>query len=121
MLGNRAIYHDGWMASCRQFGHLPWRLLGTAPFSEDVWELYIAEDFSQAVDLAEKEPEKLLDLRMRFIGEASKQGNVLPLDDRLSERSMDVTLRPKLFAGRDTTLSGHDPVTGGKRTQDGQH
>ena len=99
MLGNRALYHDGWIASCRH-GRLPWEQTG-APFSEDVWELYnIAEDFSQAVDLAEQEPEKLLDLRLRFIGDATKY-NVLPLDDRFSER-MDVTLRPSFFAGRDT-------------------
>jgi arylsulfatase len=99
MLGNRALYHDGWIASCRH-GRLPWENVG-APFSEDIWELYhIAEDFSQAVDLAEQEPEKLLDLRLRFIGDAEKY-NVLPLDDRMAER-FDVTLRPSFFAGRDT-------------------
>ncbi|MFN2191226.1 MAG: arylsulfatase, partial [Candidatus Promineifilaceae bacterium] len=47
-----------------------------------------------------QEPEKLLDLRLRFIGDAEKY-NVLPLDDRMSER-FDVTLRPSFFAGRDT-------------------
>ncbi|MFN2277086.1 MAG: arylsulfatase, partial [Candidatus Promineifilaceae bacterium] len=47
-----------------------------------------------------QEPEKLLDLRLRFIGDAEKY-NVLPLDDRMTER-FDVTLRPSFFAGRDT-------------------
>ncbi len=101
MLGHRALYHDGWIASCRH-GSLPWETSGnTGDFSNDVWELYhIAEDFSQAVDLAEQEPEKLLDLRLRFIGDAERY-NVLPLDDRMAER-FDVTLRPSFFAGRDT-------------------
>jgi arylsulfatase len=50
--------------------------------------------------LAEQEPEKLLDLRLRFIGDAAKY-NVLPLDDRMAER-FDVTLRPSFFAGRNS-------------------
>ena len=101
MLGHRALYHDGWIASCRH-GTLPWETSGNSgDFSRDVWELYnISEDFSQAVDLAGQEPQKLLDLRLRFIGDAEKY-NVLPLDDRMSER-FDVTLRPSFFAGRDT-------------------
>ena len=98
MLGNRAIYSHGWMASCRH-GRLPWENTG-APFEDDVWELYnLDEDFSQAVDLAEQYPEKLIELRTIFLGEATKY-NVLPLDDSFSER-MDVTLRPSFFAGRD--------------------
>jgi hypothetical protein len=57
------------------------------------------EDFSQAVDLAEKEPVKLRELQDLFMAEAAKY-NVLPLDDRFAER-MDVTLGPSFFAGRD--------------------
>ena len=66
----------------------------------DKWELYhLEEDFSQAVDLAEKEPAKLRELQDLFMAEAAKY-NVLPLDDRFAER-MDVTLRPGFFTGRD--------------------
>ena len=46
-LGNRAIYHDGWIASARH-GRLPW-VLAAKPtdFDDDVWELYnLREDFS---------------------------------------------------------------------------
>lgn len=51
MFGNRGLYHDGWMASCRH-GRLPWTLFGSADFAEDRWEPYhVAEDFSQAVSL----------------------------------------------------------------------
>jgi arylsulfatase len=100
MLGNRGMYANGWMASCRH-GRLPWETGGAAPgFGHDKWELYhLQEDFSQAVDLAEKEPAKLRELQDLFMAEAAKY-NVLPLDDRFAER-MDVTLRPSYFTGRD--------------------
>ena len=100
MFGNRGLYHDGWMASCRH-GRLPWVNIGSADFAEDTWELYhIAEDFSQAIDLAGKHPEKLRELQDLFMAEAAKY-NVLPLDDRFIERA-DVTLRPSYFYGRDS-------------------
>ena len=100
MLGNRGMYANGWMASCRH-GRLPWETGGAGSgFEHDKWELYhLEEDFSQAVDLAEKEPAKLRELQDLFMAEAAKY-NVLPLDDRFAER-MDVTLRPGFFTGRD--------------------
>jgi arylsulfatase A-like enzyme len=98
MLGNRALYHDGWIASCRH-GRLPWVTRGTASFADDRWELYNVEvDFSQSEDLAASHPEKLRELQDRFLAEAGRR-NVLPLDDRFAER-MDATLRPSFFAGR---------------------
>ncbi len=47
MFGNRALYHDGWIAACRH-GRLPW-ITAAPPISPlDVWELYnIEEDFSE--------------------------------------------------------------------------
>ncbi len=77
-------------------------------FDEDKWELYnLDEDFSQAVDLADKHPEKLRELQDLFMADAAKY-NVLPLDDRFAER-IDVTLRPSFFSGRDkvTFYPGH--------------
>jgi len=98
MLGNRAMYRDGWIAACRH-GRLPWETHGSSGFDNDTWELYnIAEDFSQAVDLAQQQPARLRELQDLFMAEAAKY-NVLPLDDRFSER-LDVTLRPSYFAGR---------------------
>lgn len=98
MVGNRALYHDGWMASCRH-GRLPWVTRGSVDFKHDVWELYnIEEDFSQSEDLAGRHPELLRELQDRFLLEAAKY-DVLPLDDRLLER-LDVTLRPGFFSGR---------------------
>ncbi|CAM3269845.1 arylsulfatase [Corallococcus sp. ZKHCc1 1396] len=98
MFANRALYHDGWMASCRH-GRLPWVNMGSADFNDDRWELYdLREDFSQAKDLAAKHPEKLRELQDLFMVEAAKY-NVLPLDDRFVERA-DVSLRPSWFYGR---------------------
>jgi arylsulfatase len=98
IFGNRALYHDGWIACCRH-GRLPWINVGSADFTEDRWELYnIVEDFSESIDLATKYPEKLRELQDLFFAEAAKY-DVLPLDDRFIERA-DVTLRPSYFYGR---------------------
>jgi arylsulfatase A-like enzyme len=87
IFGNRAMYKDGWMASCR-LDRPPWGLdpAALAKFApavydpeKDVWELYnLNEDFSQANDLAHKNPEKLAELKALFDEEARKY-NVDPL------------------------------------------
>ena len=100
MLGNQGIYHDGWMASAVR--GVPW-LSENAPgdLLNMPWELYnVDEDFSQAVDLAKKHPEKLDALVKQFFAEAARY-NVLPLDDRKTER-LNVDNRPSLTAGRKT-------------------
>jgi arylsulfatase len=85
MMGNRGIYHDGWMATTRH--GTPWITTGAdKPFDADAWELYhVDQDFSQADDLASKHPEKVKELQARFLEEAKKY-DVLPLDDRLAQR-----------------------------------
>ncbi len=98
MFGNRALYHDGWIAACRH-GRLPWINQGSCDFADDVWELYsLEDDFSEANDLSAKYPGKLRELQDLFWAEAAKY-NVLPLDDRFAERA-DPSLRPSLIAGR---------------------
>jgi len=99
MLGNRALYHNGWVAGCLH-GRLPWETGGGGlSFDEDTWELYnIENDFSQANDLAAKEPAKLRDLQDRFMAEAAKY-NVLPLDDRFAQRA-DPSLKPSHMRGK---------------------
>jgi hypothetical protein len=63
------------------------------------WELYnVAEDFSESVNLADKEPARLRELQDLFWIEAAKY-NVLPLDNSKVER-FDVNLRPSLTRGR---------------------
>jgi arylsulfatase len=80
--GSRAIYQDGWVAAT--FGPLvPW-LPGAPGLAEwdsakDKWELYrITKDFSQADDLAAKEPQRLAQLRRAF-DEQAKANQVYPL------------------------------------------
>lgn len=98
MFGNRALYHNGWVAGARH-GKLPWQTSGSAPdFDSDPWELYsIEEDFSQANDLALENLQKLRELQDLFYAEAAKY-NVLPLDDRFAERA-DANLRPSHIQG----------------------
>ena len=87
ILGNRAIYHDGWIASCFH-GRVPWIRLAAFEFDgpQERWELYnVAEDFSQSVDLSEQFPAKLTKLRKLFDEEAGKNG-VYPLRDAGSPR-----------------------------------
>lgn len=99
MFANRGIYHDGWYA-CTTPPTPPW-LLGTKPLppvEQYKWELYnVADDFSQANDLAAKEPEKLKQLQALFLTEAKKY-QVLPLDNSVLPRLL--TPRPSATAGR---------------------
>jgi arylsulfatase A-like enzyme len=85
MFVNRAIYHDGWIA-CSRFG-VPWNVVGReGDFLNAPWELYnIEDDFSEADNLAAKNPEKLKQLQALFVEEAKKY-DVFPLDPRFSER-----------------------------------
>ena len=87
IFGNRAMYKDGWIASCR-LRRNPWKLDPEALKSfapdvydpeKDTWELYnLNEDFSQADNLAQKNPDKLNELKALFWQEAEKY-NVTPL------------------------------------------
>ena len=112
MFGNRGIYHDGWIA-CTTPHFAPWEdPLVAAPvdvISGYKWELYhVADDFSEAVNLAEQNPDKLHELQLLFYAEAAKY-NVLPLDDSKVAR-MDVSIRPSLTRGR-TQFNYYGTVT----------
>jgi arylsulfatase len=103
MFGNRAIYHEGWLA--RVVHRVPWHSKPIRPLQEDVWELYnTEEDFSLTNNLAGKYPEKLEELKELFELEAIRN-NVYPLDDRTYERfNAGIAGRPDLMGGR-TTLT----------------
>ena len=100
MLGNRAIYHDGWVAATTP-ANLPWAASTATP--PDVitgynWELYnVQEDPTQFNDLATRTPEKLKQMQDLFYSEAKRHG-VLPLDNSTLARF--TTPRPSLTAGR---------------------
>jgi arylsulfatase len=107
--GNRAIYHDGWIAATTPPAP-PW-MMGTAKMPDVVngykWELYnIAEDYSEYNDLAAKQPEKLKELQALFTTEAAKY-QVFPLDNSSFTRLL--TPRPSAVAGRTVfTYSGEN-------------
>ena len=88
ILGNRAIYHDGWVAACFH-GRLPWIRLAGFEFDgpHERWELYnVAQDFSQSVNLAAQMPDKLAELQVLFDEHARRYG-VYPMRDPASPRT----------------------------------
>jgi arylsulfatase A-like enzyme len=111
MLGNRAIYHDGWVAATTP-ATLPWELSTKTP--PDVitgynWELYnVKEDPTQANDLAAQMPERVKEMQALFYAEARKH-DVLPLDNSSLARWN--TPRPSLTAGR-TVFTYSGPLSG---------
>jgi len=80
--GSRGLYADGWFAST--FGPLtPWvnaqKGLDQWDSAEDVWQLYdLSSDFSQATDLAAQHPDKLVELRERFL-EVAEDNQAFPI------------------------------------------
>jgi arylsulfatase len=110
MFGNRGIYHDGWTAAARH--SIPWLNVPNPPLANDKWELYhVAEDFSQAHDLASQNPRKLKELQDLFMKEAEKN-HVLPIDDRRSERfDASIAGRPDLM-GKRISLTVYSGMTG---------
>ncbi|MCC7464080.1 MAG: sulfatase-like hydrolase/transferase [Gammaproteobacteria bacterium] len=80
LMGNRAFYQDGWIASTTP-GNMPWTR-GGRPVDPDSfhWELYdLTQDYSQAHDLAAQNPAKLAELQAGFKA-AAQANHVLPLD-----------------------------------------
>jgi hypothetical protein len=101
IMGNRALYHDGWVAATTPF-RKPWQIVGGEtkdPAHDFKWQLYhVSDDFSEADNLAEKYPDTLKALQDLFYVEA-KKNNVLPLDATMGERAA-AGIRPSLAAGR---------------------
>ncbi len=87
MFGSRAIYKDGWWA-CTRLDKAPWDMSpetmrrfapGVYDPGQDVWELYyLPDDFSQARDLATRQPDKLAELQELWWAEAERN-RALPL------------------------------------------
>jgi arylsulfatase len=100
IMGNRAMYNDGWIASTTP-PVPPWASV-TAPRPADVmngfaWELYnVVDDPTQTKDLAKAMPDKLRALQERFIMEGQKN-QVFPLNNSITAM---VTPRPGPAAGR---------------------
>lgn len=96
LLGNRGIYKDGWMASTTPL-RLPWLTRDEVDPDDFQWELYhVAEDFSQANNLADRHPDRLKELQAAFEEEA-KTFDVYPLDSAFV---------PRFYPGIKPTLQG---------------
>ncbi|MEE4382605.1 MAG: arylsulfatase [Pseudomonadales bacterium] len=110
MFGNRAIYHDGWLA--RTIHRAPWELANLPDLRTDVWELYdVGSDFSLVDDLAAEHPEKLAQMQALFMEEAEKY-HVLPIDDRTIERTNPALAgRPDVIGDR-TSLTLYEGMQG---------
>ena len=111
MFGNRAIYHDGWLA--RVVHMVPWVGKPRNAFQDEEWELYnVKEDFSLTNNLAPDNPEKVKEMQDLFEKEAIAN-NVYPLDDRLYERfNAAIAGRPDLMGNRKslTLANGMDGI-----------
>ncbi|MFO1117288.1 MAG: sulfatase-like hydrolase/transferase [Beijerinckiaceae bacterium] len=101
IFGNRAIYHDGWMANTTPVV-TPWEGVAGKPpvdvMNGYVWELYnLVEDPTQTNDLAAKEPERLRMMQELWTIEATRN-NVFPLNN--SQVPIITNERPGPAAGR---------------------
>ncbi|MBS1110974.1 MAG: sulfatase, partial [Anaeromyxobacteraceae bacterium] len=99
MMGDHAIYHDGWIASTKVM-RPPWVIAGGVGVdpTKFPWELYdLRNDWTQSEDLAARNPRKVKELEELFWREAKKYG-VMPLDATVVTRM--VTPRPSITAGR---------------------
>jgi arylsulfatase A-like enzyme len=82
--GSRGLYHEGWYA-CAFGPFIPWDTAGSSgnikdwDANKDVWELYdLRQDFSQADDLAAKEPKRLEEMKALFL-KVALENKALPI------------------------------------------
>jgi len=110
MMGDHAIYHDGWIASTKVM-RPPWITAGAV--SQDPasfpYELYDGtHDWTQFDNVAAKYPDKVKEMDKLFWEEAAKY-QVMPLDATFATRI--VTPRPSLATGR-TSFTWSGEITG---------
>ena len=109
MFGDRALYHEGWIASTKVM-RAPWDTLAPKTNVLDFpWELYdLRNDWTQYDDVAAKNPAKLKEMQALFWKEAEKY-QVFPLDASVVTRI--IAPRPSLSAGRNV-FTWTRPLTG---------
>lgn len=105
VFGNRGIYQDGWFA--RTIHRPAWRLQSLNTLQNDKWELYNTnKDFSLANELSAQNADKLKAMQALFMAEGEKY-HVLPIDDRLLERTNAALVgRPTVMGDRSTITYG---------------
>jgi arylsulfatase len=101
MMGQWALYHEGWLLSTK-VDRAPWQAFGPAnpdPLNNQVLQLYdLTTDMNQTTDIADAHPERVAQLKALFIEEAKKY-QVFPLDASVAARV--AAPRPNITAGRD--------------------
>ena len=111
MMGQWALYHEGWLLSTK-VNRAPWEAFGPAnpdPLNNQVLELYnLNEDFTQSNNIADANPDKVEEMKEMFIAEAKKY-QVFPMDASVGARL--VAPRPNITAGRTEFVYTH-PMTG---------
>jgi arylsulfatase len=111
MMGQWALYDDGWFLSTK-VNRAPWDAFGPAnpnPLDKQVLQLYnLKTDFSQTQDLAAQHPDKVKAMKAKFIAEAKKH-QVFPMDASVAARI--VAPRPNITAGRSEFVYTR-PMTG---------
>lgn len=106
MFGNRGVYQDGWFA--RTIHRPAWRPAPLHTLQSDVWELFNTRtDFSLSNNIAAQNAGRLKSMQALFMSEAEKY-HVLPLDDRLLERTNAALM------GRPTVMGDRKSVTYGE-------
>jgi len=111
MMGQWAMYDDGWLLSTK-VNRAPWEAFGPAnpdPLNNQELQLYdLRQSWNQADDIAAKHPQKVKELRTKFVAEARKH-QVFPMDASVAGRI--VAPRPNITAGR-TEFVYTRPMTG---------
>ena len=111
MMGQWAIYHDGWLMSTKA-NRAPWQAFlptNDDPLNNQIFQLYdLNTSWNQSEDIAAQHPDKVKKMRAMFLEEAKKY-NVLPLDASVGARV--AAARPSLTAGR-TEYVYTRPMTG---------
>ena len=111
MMGQWALYDDGWFLSTK-VDRAPWQAFGPAnpdPLNKQTFQLFnLKDNFNQTDDIAAKHPQKVAQMRAKFLAEAKKY-NVLPLDASVAARV--IAPRPNITAGRSEFVYTR-PMTG---------
>jgi len=111
MMGQYALYDEGWLLSTK-VNRAPWEAYGAAnpdPLNNQVFQLYnLSKDFNQTEDIAAQNPQKVKEMRQKFIAEAKKY-QVFPMDASVATRL--VQPRPNITAGRSEFVYTQ-PMTG---------
>jgi arylsulfatase len=100
MMGQWALYHEGWLLATK-VNRAPWEAYGAAnpdPLNNQVLQLYdLTTDFTQSKDVSDQHPDKVKELKNLFIQEAEKY-QVFPMDASVATRV--IAPRPNITAGR---------------------